>query len=44
MEIIQTGQFLVTVAKPAVMESKQEPEIVQIPNLHTEAEIVQNWD
>ena len=40
MEIIQHGQFLVPVARPAAMETKQEHEIVQIPNLNTEAEIV----
>ena len=44
MEIIQNGQFLVAVARPAAMESKEEPEIVQIPNLNTEEEIVQIWD
>jgi len=44
MEIIQNGQFLAIVARPAAMESKQGPEIVPIPNLNTEVEIVQIWD
>lgn len=44
MEIIQNGHYLATVARAAAVESKQEPEIVQIPNLNTEEEIVQIWD
>ena len=40
MEIIQNGLFLTTVAKPAAMESRNAPEIVQIPSLAKEEEIV----
>ena len=44
MEIIQNGHYLATVPRPAAVESKEGPEIVQIPNLNTEVEIVQFWD